>query len=183
MKLLKISALAIASALSLGACDASGVTDPGGLRVGQFDGRIAGTLDARLDGQAVSGSTVSGFHDIIVLTDYARGIEVTLYHDTNEFYEGRFSIGDAVLMNRPIVAYVRLLDTGEYFDSLHGVIDLYGVRRGGISGTATFRAESDRVVGDVVDVDVSFVTDYAGNISYNLSPSFSTSGKSAPGEA
>ena len=71
-----------------------------------------------------------------------------MYHDTDEFYEGRYPIGDAITMNRPIVAYVRLLDTGEYFDSLEGDIDLYDVRGGGISGTARFRAESDEVFGD-----------------------------------
>ncbi|HEX6367342.1 MAG TPA: hypothetical protein VF006_00335 [Longimicrobium sp.] len=177
MKLLRISALAIASALSLAACDRDGVTDPGDLRIGQFDGQIAGTLGGRLDGEAVSGSTVSGFHDIIVLTDYAEGIEITLYHDSDEFYEGRFPIGDAIAMNQPIVAYVRLLDTGEWFESLDGVIDLYDVHGGGIEGIASFRAESDEVLGDVVDVDVSFVTDYAGRINFNLSPSFSASAK------
>jgi hypothetical protein len=178
VKLLKISALAMVSALSLAACGRDGLTDPTGLRIGQFDGQIAGTLGGRLQGEAVSGSTTSGFHDIIVLTDYAEGIEITLYHDTDEFYEGRFPIGDAVSMNRPIVAYVRLLDTGEYFDSLEGDIDLYEVRGGGISGTARFRAESDEVIGDIIDVDVAFVTDYASHISFNLSPSFSAGPKS-----
>lgn len=177
MKLLKISALAIVSALSLAACGRDGVTNPGGLRSGQFDGQIAGTLSARLQGEAISGSTTSGFHDIIVLTDYAEGIEITLFHDTDEFYEGRFPIGDAITMNRPIAAYVRLLDTGEYFDSLDGDIDLYHVDGGGISGTARFRAESDEVFGDIIDVDVAFVTDYAGHISFNLSPSFSRRAK------
>jgi hypothetical protein len=178
VKLLKISALAVVSALSLAACGRDGVTDPTGLRIGQFDGQIAGTLGGRLQGEAVSGSTTSGFHDIIVLTDYAEGIEITLYHDTDEFYEGRFPIGDVIAMNRPIVAYVRLLDTGEYFDSLDGDIDLYDVHGGGISGTARFRAESDEVIGDIIDVDVAFVTDYAGHISFNLSPSFSAGAKS-----
>lgn len=180
MKLLKICALAMAPALTLAGCDAGGISGPGGLRSGQFDGQIAGTLGARLEGEAVSGSTVSGFHDVIVLTDDEEAIEITLYHDTDEFHEGRFSIGDAVTMDRPIVAYVRLLDTGEYFDSLDGVIDLHDVHGGGIRGTASFRAESDEVLGDVVDVDVSFVTDYAGRIDFNLNPSFSTGAKSRP---
>lgn len=179
MKLLKISAFAVVSALSLAACGRDGVTDPTGLRIGQFDGQIAGTLNGRLDGEAVSGSTTSGFHDIIVLTDYAEGIEITLYHDTDEFYEGRFPIGDAITMNRPIVAYVRLLDTGEYFDSLEGDIELYEVHGGGISGYARFTAESDEVIGDIIDVDVAFATDYAGHISISLSPSFSASAKTA----
>jgi hypothetical protein len=179
VKLLKISALAMVSALSLAACGRDGLTDPTGLRIGQFDGQIAGTLAGRLQGQAVSGSTTSGFHDIIVLTDYAKGIEITIYHDTDEFYEGRFRIGDAITMNRPIVAYVRVLHTGEYFDSLEGDIDLYEVHGGGISGYARFSAESDEVIGDIIDVDVTFVTDYAGRIDYNLSPSVSRASKAA----
>jgi hypothetical protein len=181
VKLLKISALAMVSALSLAACGRDGVTNPGGLRNGQFDGQIAGTFGGRLEGEAVSGSTTSGFHDIIVLTDYAEGVEITLFHDTDEFYEGRFLIGDAITMNRPIVAYVRLLDSGEYFDSLEGDIDLYDVDGGGISGSARFSAESDEVIGDIIDVDVTFVTDYAGHISFNLSPSFSASAKARAG--
>ncbi|HEX5872868.1 MAG TPA: hypothetical protein VFY65_20695 [Longimicrobium sp.] len=181
MKTLKISALAILTALSLGACGRDGIADPGDLRIGRFDGQIAGTLGGRLEGEAVSGSTVSGFHDIIVLTDYAEGIEITLVHETDEFYEGRFRIGDAVADDEPIEAYVRLLDTGEWFDSLDGVIDVYEVRGGGISGTASFRAESEDVFGDVVDVDVSFATDYAGRIDFNLSPSFSAGAKSPAG--
>lgn len=177
VKILKISALAMVSALSLAACGRDGVTNRGGLRNGQFDGQIAGTFGGRLQGEAVSGSTTSGFHDIIVLTDYAQEIEITLFHDTDEFYEGRFLIGDAITMNRPIAAYVRVLDTGEYFDSLEGDIDLYDVDGGGISGSARFSAESDEVIGDIIDVDVTFATDYAGHISYNLSPSFSRGAK------
>lgn len=181
MQLLRISGIIIASALSLSACDGDGLTDPGGLRIGQFEGQIAGTLDGRLDGEAVSGSTVSGFHDVIVLTDDRRGIEITLYHDTDEFFEGRYRIGDAVAMDEPIVAYVRLLDTGEYFDSLDGEIDLHDVHGGGIEGTASFRAESDEVFGEIVDVDVAFSTDYTGNISFSLSPSLSVGAKSSGG--
>lgn len=173
VKLLKISVLAMVSALSLAACGRDGLTDPTGLRRGQFDGQIAGTLSGRLDGEAVSGSSVSGFHDVIVLTDYAQDIEVTIVHDTDEFYEGRFSIGDAIVQDRPITAWVRLMDTGEYFDSLNGVIDLYRVDGGGIEGTASFSAESDEVIGDIVNVDVTFSTGYAGRIDYNLSPSLS----------
>ncbi len=176
--MLKISAMALASALSLAACDGDGITDPGDLRVGQFEGQIAGTLDGRLDGEAVSGSTELNLHDIIILTDYQQGIEVTLYHDTDEFFEGRFPIGDAVVEDEEIVAYVRLLDTNEWFDSVDGVIDLHDVRGGSIAGTASFRAESEDVPGDIVDIDVAFVTDYAGNIDFNLSPSFSAGAKS-----
>lgn len=179
MKLLKISAIALVSALSLAACGRDGVTDPIGLRIGQFDGQIAGTLTGRLDGEAVSGSTVSGFHDIIVLTDYAQDIEVTLYHDTDEFFLGRYPIGDAVTGYQPIVAYVHLLDTGEWFESLHGVIDISGVHTNGLEGTASFSAESDEVIGDIVNVDVTFVTDYAGRIDFNLSPSLSRAPKAA----
>lgn len=179
MKFLKIFAFAMVSALSLAACGRDGVTGPGGLRNGQFDGQIAGTLSGRLRGEAVSGSTVSGFHDIIVLTDYSAGMEITIYHDTDEFWEGRYAIGDAVTKNRPVMAYVRLLDTGEYFDSLEGVIDVYRVDGGGIEGSASFSAESDEAFGDIVDVDVEFATDYAGHISFNLSPSFSAGAKTS----
>ncbi|HEU4883334.1 MAG TPA: hypothetical protein VFT45_13830 [Longimicrobium sp.] len=181
MKMLKISALATAAALSLGACGRDGLTGPGGLRIGQFDGQISGTLGGRLEGEAVSGSTVTGFHDIIVLTDYSQGIEVTLYHDTDEFFLGRYPIGDAVTGYQPIVAYVRLLDTGEWFDSLHGVIDISGTHSNGFEGTASFSAESEDVIGDIVNVDVAFITDYAGNIDFNLSPSFSRTPKAAAG--
>jgi hypothetical protein len=181
VKMLKISALAIAAALSLGACGRDGLTDPTGLRIGQFDGQIAGTLGGRLVGEAISGSTEPGFHDIIVLTDYTEDIEITIVHDTDEFYEGRFSIGDAIAQNQPITAWVRLMDTGEYFDSLNGTIELYEVRGGSIEGAASFSAESDEVLGDIINVDVTFFTDFAGNISYNLSPSFSRTPKSAAG--
>lgn len=179
MKLLKISALALASALSLAGCGRDGLTDPTGLRIGQFDGEIAGTLGGRLEGEAVSGSTVPGFHDIIVLTDYAENIEITLYHDTDEFFLGRYPIGDALTGYQPIVAYVRLLDTGEWFESLHGVIDISSMHTNGFEGTASFSAESDEVIGDIVNVDVSFVTDFAGDIDFNLSPSFSRAPKTA----
>jgi hypothetical protein len=132
-----------------------------------------------LEGEAVSGSTVSGYHDIIVLTDYAENIEITIVHDTDEFFMGRYPIGDAVTGYLPIVAYVHLLDTGEWFESLHGEIDISGTHTNGFEGTASFSAESDEVIGDIVNVDVSFVTDYAGNIDYNLSPSLSRAPKTA----
>jgi hypothetical protein len=177
---LKISALVMVASLSLAACGRDGVTGPGGLRIGQFDGQISGTLTGRLDGEAVSGSTVSGFHDIIVLTDYTDQIEITLYHETDEFFLGRYAIGDAVTGSQPIVAYVHLLDTGEWFESLSGVIDISSTYTDGIEGTASFSAESDEVVGDIVNVDVTFATDYAGHIDFNLSPSFSRSSAKSP---
>jgi hypothetical protein len=179
VKLLKISALAMVAALSLAACGRDGPTDPGGLRIGQFDGQIAGTLGGRLEGEAVSGSTVLGYHDIIVLTDYAGHIEITIVHDTDEFFLGRYPIGDAVTGYQPIVAYVHLLNTGEWFESLHGVIDISSMHTNGFEGTASFSAESDEVIGDIVNVDVSFITDYAGHIDFNLSPSFSSGPKAA----
>ena len=181
MKLLKISAMAIAAALSLAGCGRDGPTGPDGLRIGQFDGQIVGTLNGRLKGEAVSGSTVSGYHDIIVLTDYARNIEVTIYHDTDEFFLGRYHIGDAVTGYLPIVAYVHLLDTDEWFDSLDGVIDISRMHTSGFDGTARFSAESEQVIGDIVDVDISFVTDYAGRIDFNLSPSLSRGAKTGTG--
>jgi hypothetical protein len=177
VNILKISGIALAAALSLAACDGRGLTNPGDLQDGQFGGEIRGTLDGWLQGTARSGSTTSGFHDVIELTDYGQGIEVILYHDTDEFYEGRFPIRDGYLMNGDIVAYVRDLNTGEWFDSLDGVIDLYEVYGGGIRGTAAFRAESEDYPGDVVNVDVDFATVYDGRIDFNLSPSFSASAK------
>ncbi|HEU0298507.1 MAG TPA: hypothetical protein VFR37_03615 [Longimicrobium sp.] len=177
--MLKISGIALAAALSLAACDGSGVTDPIDLREGQFGGEIRGTLDGWLQGTALSGSTTAGFHDLIELTDYSQRIEIILYHDTDEFYPGRFPIGDGYVMNADIVAYVRDLDTGEWFDSLDGVIDLYEVYGGGIRGTAAFRAESEDFPGDVVSVDVDFATAYDGSIDFNLSPSFSANANAA----
>ena len=179
VKMLKISVLAIAGTLTFAACDAGRVIAPGDLPMGRFEGEIRGTLRGLLRGDAVSGSTVAGYHDVIVLTDHQQRIEVTLFNEPDEFFPGRFPIGDAVLANQDVVAYVRDLDTGEWFDSLDGVIDLYEVGGWGIRGTAVFRAESADVPGDVVDVDVAFAADYVGSISFALSPSFSIGDKAA----
>jgi len=179
VRMLKISVLALASALSLAACDRDGLTDPDDLRDGQFEGVISGSLNGRLDGEALSGSTVLNLHDAIVLTDYEQGLEIAFYHASGEFTEGRYAIGDPFVGNDDVTAYVRVLDTGEYFDSLDGFIDLDDVRGAGITGRASFRGESDDVPGDIVDVDVTFVTDYAGDIDFNLSPAFSAGAKSS----
>ena len=179
--MLKTSVLALASALSLAACDRDGLTGPGDLRQGQFEGQISGTLNGALFGEAISGSTMLNLHDAIVLTDYEQGIEVAFYHSTGEFEEGRYPIDDAVFGDGDILAYVRVLDTGEYFDSLDGVIDLHEVRNIGIAGTASFRGESDEVAGQTVQVDVSFVTDYDGRIGFEPGPSFSMGVKSPAG--
>lgn len=176
--MLKISVLALAGALSLGACDPDGTVGPDDLFQGQFEGRITGTLSGSLDGEALSGSTVLNLHDVILLTDYQQGIEIAVYHSTAEFTEGRYSVGE-IEFDDEIVAYVRLLDTGEYFDSVDGVIDLEDVRDGGIVGTLSFTGESDETPGDFVDVDVAFYTDYDGRIDFNLSPSFSTGAKTS----
>ena len=177
MKTLKISLLALTSALSLAACVRDGVTDPDVLSFGQFQGWIQGTLDGSLSGEARSGSSTAGFHDLIVLTDHRQGLEVTLYHDTDEFTEGHYRIGDGVTFDENIVAYVRVLDTGEYFDSLDGDIQLSVVRGDAIIGSARFRAESDEVFGETVDVEVSFHTGYDSRLDFNLSPSFSAGAK------
>lgn len=177
MKTLKISALAAFAALSLAACDGDGGTGVSGLREGQFEGVISGVVDARLDGEALSGSSEPGFHDLVVLTDYAEDIEVTLFHSTDEFFEGRFNIEDGLNANSDIIAYVQDLRTGEYFDSLSGTLDLVDVHSGGIEGSARFTAESDRDAGAFVTVDVAFNTDYNGSLSYTLSPSFSRGAK------
>lgn len=169
--MLKISALALAGALSLAGCGRDGGVGPDDLFQGQFEGRIAGVLDGPLDGEALSGSTVLNLHDVILLTDYQQGIEVAVYHSASEFTEGRYPIGD--ISFNDVVAYVRLLDTNEYFDAVDGVLDLRDVDNGGIIGSVSFTAESDWTAGDFVDVDLAFYTDYAGRIDYNLSPSFS----------
>lgn len=176
MKTLTIRALAAFAALSLAACDGDGGTGVGGLREGQFEGEISGVVDARLDGEALSGATSPGFHDLIVLTDYTEDIEVGIYH-SNEFFEGRFNIDDALSTSSDIVAYVLDLRTGEYFDSLNGTLDLEDVSSGGIEGSARFTAESDEDAGAFVTVDVVFNTDYAGSINFNQSPSFSRAAK------
>lgn len=177
MKTLNISALAAFAALSLAACDGDGGTGVAGLREGQFEGVVSGVVDARLVGDAVSGSSEPGFHDVIVLTDYAQDLEVTLFHSTDEFYEGRVNIEDALNINSDVIAYVQDLRTGEYFDSLNGTLDLVDVRSGGIEGSARFTAESEDFAGEYVTVDVVFNADYSGSINYNLSPSFSRAQK------
>lgn len=178
MKTLKISALALFSALTLAACDGDGGTGPGGLREGQFEGEIRGVLDTGLVGDAESGYySVQGFHDFIVLTDYARGVQINIYESEDEFIEGRWTIEDEEDFDSRIVAWVEDLETGETFGSVSGTLDVDRARSGGIQGSATFRAESDDVFGDFITVDVVFNTDYVGGFSFNRSPSFSRTQK------
>lgn len=179
MKTLKISALAILSALTLAACDATDGIGPGGLRQGQFEGEVSGVLDTYVEGEAESGYAVAaGFHDLIVLTDYTRDVQIAIYESEDEFFEGRWSIDDENDFDSRIVAYVQDLETGETFSSVSGTLDLADVRSGSIEGRAVFTAESDDFNGDFISVDVSFFTDYNGNIGFNLSPSFSRAAKS-----
>lgn len=178
MKTLKISALALFSALTLSACSDDGGTGPGGLREGQFEGEIRGVLDTGLTGDAESGYySVQGFHDFIVLTDYARGVQINIYESEDEFSEGRWTIEDEADFDSRIVAWVEDLETGETFGSVSGTLDVDRVGGGGIEGSAAFTAESDDVFGDFITVDVVFSTDYAGGLGFSHSPSFSARAK------
>jgi hypothetical protein len=174
VKTLKISALALVSALTLAACDGDGGTGIGGLRQGQFEGEVSGVLDTGLSGEAESGyAVVQGLQDLIVLTDRVRNVQVAIYESEDEFFEGRWSIDDENDFDSRIIAYVQDLETGETFSSVSGTLDLVDVRSGGIEGSAVFTAESDDFNGDFISVDVVFHTDYTNSISFSRSPSFS----------
>ncbi len=180
MKTLKISALAALSALTLAACDAAEGLGPDGLRQGQFEGEVSGVLDTYVQGEARSGYAVTAsFHDLIVLTDNTRDVQVVLYESEDEFFEGRWSIDDETSFSSRIVAYVEDLGTGETFSSVSGTLDLVDVRSGGIEGSAVFTAESDDFPGDFITVDVAFATRYNGSIGFSLSPTYARSSKSA----
>ena len=175
--MLRIPALALAGALSLAACDSDGGVGVGDLREGRFEGLIEGVLDGRLLGDALSGSSTAGYHDLIVLTDYAAGVEVTLYHVEDEFFEGRERIGDAAVFDESVVAWVEVLDTGEIFESFSGTLDIQDASSAGLDGIARFNAESTDFPGDVVSVEVAFRTFYDAGLDASLSPSFSASAK------
>ena len=175
--MLKISALALVSALSLAACDSDGGTGIGGLRQGQFEGEISGVLDIGLAGEAESGEYISAEHNLIVLTDFTRGIEIALYNFDDDFTEGRWNVDDEEDFDSRIVGYVLDLETGESFGSVSGTVDLDNVNGGGIRGSARFTAESDDQFGDFIEVDVAFNTDFRNNIDLNLSPSLSRAQK------
>jgi hypothetical protein len=178
--MLKIPVLALAWALSLAACGNDGGTGIGDLQEGRFAGDLNGVVDGRITGDALSGSYAFGYHDLIVLTDYASGVEVTLFHDTDEFTEGRDPIGDAAVFSEDVVAWVELLDTGEEFESVSGTIDIESALANGIDGTAHFTAESTDVPGDVITVDVAFRTFFDGDLNANRTPSFSITRAKAP---
>jgi hypothetical protein len=173
VKTLKISLLALVSALSLAACDREGALGPGGLREGRFDGEITGALDGRITGDALSGSTEAQWHDLIVLTDFASGLEVTVWHLDAEFFEGSHRIGDG--FEDEVVASVEVLDTGEFFDSVEGTVVIDDEDGNGVRGTLRFTAESDRFAGDFVTVDVDFNTDFDPDLDLNLSPRLNVS--------
>jgi hypothetical protein len=179
VKTLRISALALVSALALGACGDDGGTGPGGLGQGRFEGDISGSLDIGLAGDADSGYGFRpGEVDLIILTDRTRNIEIALFDSEGEFTEGRRTIEDENDFDSRIIGYVVDLDTGESFGSVSGTLDLNNVTDGGrIQGSARFTAESDDFDGDFITVDVAFNTDYAGSIDFNLSPSFSQAQK------
>lgn len=179
--MLKFSAAALVSALSLTACDSDNGTGPDDLRRGQFEGEISGSLDIDMQGDAESGFAFSQqFHDLIVLTDFQRNIQVGIFESEGEFVEGRFRIDDENDPSYRIIAWVQDLDTGEFFNSVSGTLDVDDVTSSGIRGSAVFTAESEDVPGDLVTVDVVFNTDYQGDISFSRSPSFSVSEKTAP---
>lgn len=178
MKTLKISALALFSALSVAACDDGGGTGVTGLRQGQFEGETSGVLDIGLSGEAVSSYAVrEGVHDLIVLTDYTRNVQVVIYDTENEFFEGRMAIEDEEDFDSRVLAYVEDLETGESFGSVSGTLDLVDVRGSSIEGSAVFTAESDDFPGDFITVDVVFRTDFDRDISFTLSPSLNRSEK------
>ena len=174
MKTLKISALALFSVLSFAACDSDGGTGASGLPQGQFEGEISGVLDISLRGDAESGeAVVQGAHDLIVLTDFTRGIQIAIFDSEGEFSTGRRAIEDEEDFDSRIIALVYDMDTGESFGSVSGTLDLDRVRSGGIEGSAIFTAESDDSFGDFITVDVIFNTDFSTSIDFNRGPSFS----------
>jgi hypothetical protein len=180
VKTLKISALALVSALTLAACDGGDGVGPGGLGQGQFEGEVSGVLDTFVDGEARSGYWSNpSFHDVIELVDFTREVRITIYESEDEFFEGRWSIDDENDFDSRIVAYVEDLRTGETFASVSGTLDLNDVRSGSIRGSAVFTAESDWEFDDFITVDVVFFTDFDGNISFNLAPSLSAGAKSS----
>lgn len=179
MKTLKIAALTLVSILTLGACDSDGGTGVGGLSQGRFEGEIEGVLDLQLAGSARSGyGFTENETDLIVLTDVARDIEITIFDSEGEFRAGTRAIEPDDDFSSRIVASVLDLRTGETFGSVNGTLDLDRVTSGGrIEGAARFTAESYDVFGDFVTVDVVFNTSYAGGIDFSLSPSFSRTGR------
>lgn len=174
MKMLKIPVLALLGALSLAACGDGNGTGIGDLREGRFEGEIEGVLDGRISGDAYSGSSEFGFHDLIVLTDFVNGVEVVIYNVEDEFIEGRAPIGDAAFFDEEVVAWVYLLDDDEEFESISGTIDIDEVTSNHIDGTARFTAESTFSSGDVIQVDVAFRTffdsDLGGGLNASRSP-------------
>lgn len=179
MKTLKISALALFSVLSFAACGDDGGTGPGGLREGRFEGDVSGELDIRLDGQAESGDYFnSGDHDVIVLYDAERNIEIGIRDTEGEFNTGRRTIENEDDFDSRYVAYLIDYDTNDSYGSVSGTLDLDRVTSGGVEGAARFTAEHDDFSGEFVTVDVIFNTDYNSNIfSLSRSPSLSRSAK------
>ncbi|HLM68499.1 MAG TPA: hypothetical protein VK358_13265 [Longimicrobium sp.] len=177
MKTLKIPVLALFAALSLAACDGDG-TGAGDLREGRFEGEISGALDIDVRGDAESGDAFdSGDHDLIVLTDFSRDVQIVIWDSEGEFSTGRRSIEDEEDFDSRILGYVIDLETGEGFGSVNGTLDLDRVSNGGIAGSARFTAESDEQFGDFITVDVIFNTDYSTSIDFSRSPSFSRAEK------
>lgn len=175
-KLLRGLAFPAFAAVAVAACD-SGGTFVDDVRPGTFEGRVTGDVSANVDGRAASGSSVDGYHDLILLTDFDTGAEITLYHVTDEFRAGRFTLGD--FDTGEIIADLYFPSSGRYFTSFSGSIDLEDVSRSGIDGTARFRAQEvddfgDPIFGSEVVVDVAFRTDYDPLFTFSRSPMTAT---------
>ena len=179
MKLLKIPALACALTLALAACDGDGV-GLDDVDIGEFEGSVSGEIRENLRGNASSGSSAPGYHDLIILTDPAEGAEIVLYHSDDEFFEGSTSIRNNIDLEYAdgVVAQIEIDD--RFFVATSGTVNIRDASRDHLDGTVRFRAveldEFDDVInGSEVTVDVAFRTEHTGVVDFNRSPSFSVS--------
>jgi hypothetical protein len=176
MKLVKIPALVCA--LALAACD-RGLTDVDDVRPGEFEGDVSGDVRASLRGEAYSGSSIGDFHDLIVLNDPGEGAEIVFYHTDDEFArEGSISIRNNIDLAYTDGVVAQIDIDGRFYVATSGTMNLRDVTTENVDGTARFRAveidQFDRPIsGSEVVVEVAFRADYAGDIDFNLSPSFS----------
>lgn len=169
-------AMTVLAAAAVAGCDDGG-TFVDDVAPGTFEGRVSGTVDGRVDGRAASGSSVAGYHDVVVLTDFRTGAEITLYHATDEFRRGTVRIED--FETGTVIADVYFADSRRLFTSTSGTLELVEVDGRGIDGTARFRAVEldgfgDPIYGSEVVVDVAFRTDYDPQVTFNRVPAPST---------
>ncbi len=135
-------------------------------------------LDIELNGEAESGDYYdSGDHDVIVLYDAARGIEIGILDTEGELNTGRRTIENEDDFDSRYIAYVTDYDTGETYGSVSGTLDMDRVNSGGVAGAARFTAENDTEFGEFITVDVIFNTEFNSQISFNRTPSASRSTK------